>query len=451
MDKTPDLDTPSEDSQTRLSSQITGFVDYNPKQQYLFNTWLQKVASIYETFGFTPLHLRPFERISALQGEGDTQKQIFELLRFDTQQTTGLALPFDHTVPLALWIAEHAGHLQHLSFPYKRYDLGLSYRGERPKTGRLRAFVQADVDIVGRLLSLSADAECIATIFSALSSLDIGQFQIRINHIGIVKSILKTHNLPSELHPPILRAIDKLDKLSAQEIEQELKKIDGYFLSAQETGNLLQCFMTQYPLSDVAHKEEYGSEALLGIESLQKLTQTLEMMGIDSSHFVFAPGMVRGLAYYTGIVFETLWIGREQFGSIAGGGRYSNLVGDFSKNLTEIEGVGGSLGLTRIFDIFCKTEMPLPNQTTVARILVGARTQELMPLAYQFSAKLRQQGHKIDLYSGSPKVKHILSHASALGIPQVVLIMDQNSIVIKNMKEQTQQEYASLEEALLQL
>lgn len=418
-----------------LSGPITGFVDYTPQQQYLFTQWLKKTAAVYETFGFTPIHLRPFEQLAALKGDGETQKQIFEIFRFDTGQTTSLALPFDHTVPLALWVAEHAGHLQHLSFPYKRYDLGLSFRGERPKAGRFRAFIQADVDIVGRLLSLSADAECIAAIVTALNALEVGPFQIRINHIGIVKSILQENNLPNDLHPPILRLIDKLDKLSAQEVTTELMKIADYPLSSGETEKLIARFSETIPLTEIDASHE-------GKVCLQNLLQTLQMMGIDPSLFVFAPGMVRGLAYYTGIVFETLLIGKESFGSVAGGGRYSNLVGDFAKNLSEIEGVGGSVGLTRLFDLLS----PREKRTTSAEILVGARTPELMPLAYEVSTQLRKLGHKVDLYSGSPKVKQILGHASALGIPNVALIMDPNSFVKKDMLAGTQQDYPSIHE-----
>jgi histidyl-tRNA synthetase len=427
--------SPSEESNIRLSGPITGFADYTPQEQYLFTQWLKKVANVYERFGFTPIHLRPFEHLNALKGDGDTQKQIFEVYRFDTQETTSLALPFDHTVPLALWVAEHAGHLQHLSFPYKRYDLGLSFRGERPKAGRFRAFIQADVDIVGRLLSLSADAECIAAIVTALEALEVGPFQIRINHIGIVKSILEENNLPSPLHPPILRAIDKLDKLSSQEVAAELMKIPGYPLSCSQTEQLIACFSQVMPLTEI-------DSGHFGKICLQNLLQTLQLMGIDPSLFIFTPGMVRGLAYYTGIVFETLLVGKESFGSVAGGGRYSNLVGDFAKNLTEIEGVGGSVGITRLFDIVSKSE----KRTTTAEILVGARTPELMPLAYEVSTLLRKQGHKVDLYSGAPKVKQILGHASSLGVPYALLVMDPHSFVKKEMLTQTQQDYASVQE-----
>ncbi len=432
----------------RLSAPISGFVDYNPREQYLFHVWLKQVAASYESFGFTPLHLRPFERLKALQGEGDTQKQIFEVYRFDTGQTTKLALPFDHTVPLALWVAEHGGHLQELAFPYKRYDLGLSFRGERPKAGRFRAFVQADVDIVGKKLGLSADAECIAAMITALEKLEIGTIQVSLNHIGVVKSVLRLWEIREEDHPAVLRSIDKLDKISVAEVVAELEKIEGFSLSRERATELVSFFLTKRALSEPFWEANFGPDAAEGLKELQLLRDLFAALGLNPAMFVFAPGMVRGLAYYTGIVFETFLVGKESFGSIASGGRYSRLVGGFAKGLDDVEGFGGSIGLTRLFDVLGKSGLELPKRSTMADVLVGSRTAELMPPAYRMAHLLRKKGLRVDVYSGSPKVKHILSHANALGIPYVALVMDEKAFLMKNMGAQTQAEYASMEEAV---
>lgn len=437
-----------ESSSTRLSAPITGFVDYNPKEQYLFNHWIETVRSSYESFGFTALHLRPFERIEALKGEGDTQKQIFEIYRADTQQTTHYGLPFDHTVPLALWVSEHAGHNQNLSFPYKRYDLGLSFRGERPKTGRCRAFVQADVDIIGKKLGLSADSECIAAILTALDRLDIGNFTVKLNHIGIVKSILKSRQIPEHLHAAILRSIDKLDKISEDDVAKEIHLIQGLSLSEEEIRSLISCFSSKVDLFDELQTQKFGSDATPFIEEIKSLITIFKTNGFESSLFEFSQAMVRGLAYYTGIVFETFLTDKSQYGSIASGGRYSNLVGDFAKGLEDVEGVGGSIGLTRIFDVLCKTGLQMPNRTSGADILVGPRTSELNAQAYKLCEQLRKKGLKVDFYSGAPKVKQILSHANLLGVKYTALIMDSNAIVMKNMHTHDQVEFTTIEEAL---
>jgi len=434
----------SEDTgNARLSAPITGFVDYDPQQQYLFNVWLKKTAAIYERFGFTPLHLRPFERLGALQGEGDTQKQIFELFRADTGQTTKLGLPFDHTVPLALWVAEMAGHFHHLSFPYKRYDLGLSYRGERPKMGRFRAFVQADIDIIGKKINLSADVECIAAITEALSSLSIGPFLVKLNHIGIVKSILNERNIPEVHQAAVLRAVDKLDKLSTQEVASEMGRIEGLALSVSAIESLLACFTAQTSLFDPALDRAYGKGAATALSELREVFALLKEVGMDMGLFTFCPGMVRGLSYYTGVVVETFLVGKEQYGSVASGGRYSHLVGSFADNLQDIEGVGLSIGLTRLFDILCKTDLVLPKRTTVAQVLVGARTEELASRAYALGSELRRRGFNVDIYSGIPKVKQILAHANTLGVPHTTLVMDEGAFVVKDMQAQTQVEFAT--------
>lgn len=431
----------------RLSAPITGFVDYSPQEQCLFNTFLKTLRTTYERFGFTPLHLRPFERMGALQGEGETQKQIFEIFRADTGHTTGLGLPFDHTVPLALWVAEHAGHLQHLPLPYKRYDLGLSYRGERPKTGRLRAFVQADVDIVGRKLPLSADAECVCVILEALQNLQIGTFQVYLNHIGIVKSLLNAHHVPELHHAAVLRAIDKLDKINAAGVLAELEKIEQ-LSAAVNLAQLLSAFTTKRLLDDPDLASVYGEEAMRGVSDLRAMIALLTNAGHPAEQFLFAPHMVRGLAYYTGIVFETHLIGYEQYGSMASGGRYSQLVGDLGKGLSDVEGVGGSIGLSRLFDVLISSGFVLPQRKSIAQILVGVRAAELSELGYSLSMQLRRLGKRVDVYSGPAKVKNALGHAVSLGVDYTALVMDTHAIVIKQMHTQTQQEFQSIEEVL---
>lgn len=430
----------------RVSSLVTGFVDYTPQEQCLFHSFFDKIRRSYELFGFTPLHLRPFERMIALQGEGETQKQIFEVFRADTQKTTALGLPFDHTVPLALWVAEHAGHWQHLALPYKRYDMGLVYRGERPKTGRLRSFVQADVDIVGRKLSLSADAECLLAIIHALSALNVGLFHIHLNHIDVVKSVLRFHEIEEREHPPLLRAVDKLDKLSKEEVMEELSRTTS--LTTLQQKRLLDVFLSPIALEDPSLESVYGTEAMKGISEIRTLISLLVQGGANLKQLHFSLHRVRGLAYYTGIVFETFLEGKESYGSMASGGRYSNLVGDFAKGLQEVEGVGASIGLTRLIDVLTKTGFVPPNRQSRAQVLVGSRTEELSSAAALVAQNLRKQGISVDLFSGPCKVKQVLAHADSLGIDQVVLVMDQNAFVVKEMHTKSQTEWPSLEEAI---
>ena len=437
------MEEEGENKGARISGVVTGFIDYTPQEQCLFHSFMEKVKKAYELFGFTPLHLRPFERMAALQGEGETQKQIFEVFRKDTQKTTSLGLPFDHTVPLALWVAEHAGHWQHLALPYKRYDMGMVYRGERPKTGRCRAFVQADVDIVGRKLPLSADAECLLAVFHALNSLSVGRFILHLNHLGVVRSVLRFHEIEEKEHAPLLRAIDKLDKLSKEEVLQEISRTTG--LSSLKQKRVLDVFTEEVSLQDPSIATIYGPDAMLAIGEINLLITLLLEGGIPKEQIHFSLHRVRGLAYYTGVVFETFLEDKESYGSMASGGRYSNLVGDFAKGLAEVEGVGASIGITRLLDVLIKTGFVPPACQSNAQILVGARTEELATLAARAAQSLRAKGIRVDLYSGPCKVKQILGHADALGVPKAILVMDVNAFVLKEMHSKSQSEYSSIE------
>lgn len=441
-------------SESRLSAPLQGFVDYSQTEQYAFAIWQKTVVAVYERFGFSPLHLRPLERLAALKGETENQKQMFGVYRTDGQIDTGLALPFDHTVPLALYIAEQAGYRKNCKLPYKRYDVGLSFRGERPQVGRFRAFVQADIDIVGPSLGLSADAECLCALIQALQELPIGEFRVSINHIDIVKGILSLVEIPEEFHAAILRSIDKLDKKSPEEVKEEILQIPDLPLTEAKVLELLHYF-TREDLSSLSDSlfSTANPQALKGWQDLQTLLELLSIMGVDRSFFHIDLRMVRGLDYYTGMVFETFLQDKPQYGSIASGGRYSNLVGKFADNLSQVEGVGGSIGLTRLFEL--EGNKSLSQRITMADVLVGYRTVEQQQLAFSIATYLREHHYRVDVYSGKPNVKKIVTHADHLGVPFIVIVMDTSAIAVKNMytPRETKQEpdVSSPEEVLEKL
>lgn len=415
----------------RLSAPIQGFTAYSLKEQYAFTRWLEKLKTVYESFGFAPIHLRPLERLSALRGETDNQKQIFGVYRTDGNLMTELAIPFDHTVPLALFVAEQ-GHHKQLELPYKRYDLGLSFRGERPQVGRFRAFVQADIDVVGRKLGLAADAECLCALIKGLEDLDAGEFCVSINHIDIVKGIIQASGIPENFHPQVLRVIDKLDKRTPEEVVQEILQIPELPVSEEQVQALVARFNTKCAsLDDFSFEEDYGPAADKGLADLREVTVLLQKMGIDPSAFQFDLRMVRGLDYYTGLVFETFLNGKEQYGSVMSGGRYSNLVGRFAEGLEDVEGVGGSIGLTRLFEI--AGENSLSKRITTADVLVGYRTEAQQRFAFEIATHLRDYGFKVNVYAGEPNVKKCIAHADGLGVPFSVIAMDTNAVVVKDM------------------
>jgi histidyl-tRNA synthetase len=436
----------------RVSDPISGFSNLNYQQQPEFCRWLRTVGEIYETYGFTPIHLRPFERLPALSREGgDVKKQIFGVYRLDGDTKTGLAIPFDHTVPFALYVAQQgeAG----MPFPYKRYDLGLSYRGESPQPGRFRAFIQADVDIVGRNLGLTADVECILAMTKALQRLDIGRFTVSINHIDIVRSIVRFFGVPDHLQPNVLRNIDKLDKLSPADVVEEISKISGLEIERSRIEEMVEKFVSKHSIDAYTFDHEYGRAATDGLKNLKDALQMFAQAGLSPEQFVFAPGMVRGLEYYTGFIFETYLDGFERYGSIASGGRYNNLVGDYSERLKDIEGVGGSIGLTRLFDVMSREGKIRFYRSTVADVMVGYRTEAQRQLAFSISSRLREQGLKVDTFSGNKKIAGQLEYANKTGISHAVLAMAEDSIVVRDMNAgednpRKQQDVPTIEQAM---
>jgi histidyl-tRNA synthetase len=424
---------------------ISGFTNFDAKEHYLFTSWLAKTEAIFKQFGFTPFHPRPFERLEHLHKKGGMHKQVFGVYRIDGDQPTGLGLPFDHTLPFALFLAQYANTTP---FPYKRYDLGLSYRGEHAQTGRFRAFVQADVDIAGPELGLIADVEVLSALTQALTLLEIGEFEVLVNHIGIVKAILAHYSIDPAVEPELLRIIDKQDKLS---LDQIIKEVDQLLKGKVDAADLVSKFTFKGPIESFTFDRDYGPLADKAFAELKEAFSYFPLCGLSPKLFKFSTGMVRGLDYYTGIVFETYLVGKTHFGSIASGGRYSNLVGEFSAKESNIEGVGGSIGLTRLFDILNKSGELALKRTSSAAIVVGYRTEEEKKAAYELSARLREEGFNVDTYSGGKKVKHQLAYVDATGIPYAMIVMSENSIVVKEMASSTQADVASIDLALAEI
>lgn len=409
---------------------IVGFVNYSLQEQVEIHRWEEIVRDVYERFGFTPLKTRQFERRAHLEHAGGVGKQIFGVTRFDGEQETEYGLPFDHTLPLALYVAQnhHA-----IPFPYKRYDCGTVFRGEKAQPGRFRGFTQCDVDIVGRNLNISADVECIAAITEALRELSVGKFTVYLNHIGIVRGIIAYYGIPEEKQAAVLRLIDKMDKMSKVDVVASIMDVVPAADSKRITA-MVNSFDFHGKVTDWQCVPEYGEKAQACFADLKQAFAELEASGVSIENFSFAPGMVRGLDYYTGIVFETFLDGKEQFGSISSGGRFDDLVGKFNESAGGLEGAGGAIGLTRLFDVMTRTKSLKLHRTTTADLLVGYRTEEQKQFALGVAGWLRQQGAKVDLWSGKVDMKKQLKFADKSGIPFAILAMNHDEYVVKDLR-----------------
>lgn len=441
---------------------ISGFTNFSEAQHYAYAQWLARIAHAFQLYGFTPLIPRPVELRDNLHFKGGIGKQIYSLSRLDEAGTlaadgrpsvvgTDIGLPFDRTVPLAIWVAQYANEM---TLPYKRYDIGWVFRGETAQAGRFRGFHQADVDIIGRQLDLSADVECLLAIAQALATLEVGSFAFHVNHIAIAKTLLKNAGVTAEQEAEVLRIIDKLEKIGATKVMHELHGAASQ-LTPDAVERLMQVFTFRGAtpaLRPVLEASGFADDVVLrGCQQLCEVEMLLSAAGKSDLKLVVNPGLVRGLDYYTGVVVETFIEGNEQAGSIASGGRYSNLVGGFSGRHDDIEGVGFSIGVTRLFDLLCRAQaVPLERKTT-AQVVIAYRP-EVQSVAVQVAMHLRAQGVNVDVYANPTKqMKHQLEYAAKKGVPYALMLMNAegsarvDEFVLKNMTTREQVGWPTLE------
>lgn len=413
---------------------ISGFADYSEKENRLFSSWKQHLKEVYRLFGFMELNPRPVEATSSLQKKGGIAHQIYTLGRLQDGTMTDLALPFDRTVPLAIYIANHR---QELTYPFKRFDISHCFRGERAQAGRFRGFVQGDIDIISPKLSTLSEVECLGALVEALTRLETPSFTVCLNHIDIPKAIIEKMGFGKEEMAGALRIIDKMDKIGVEKVAAELTAL----LPSADLNHLdLLSFKGSFKeFLSLAPKE------VLSLHATKEFKSLLSFLG--EGPFAFAPGMVRGLDYYTGVVFETFLNDYPNYGSIASGGRYNKLVDSIVNQETNLEGFGASIGLTRLFDVL-KRESLLPEKVVApATVLIAYREPELQTKAAEIAFILRDAGISVDLYSGTNPIGKQLAYASKKQIPFAFMLMGE-SFVIKDLENNTQSDdIVSIEEA----
>ncbi len=433
---------------TQSKSSISGFIEYNEKEQYMFAKWKDALTQAFRAHGFVDFSPRPVEEMQILRKKGGIAHQIYGINQAQEYPTdVRLGLPFDRTVPLAIWLNKF---YKEIAFPYKRSDISYSFRGESSQTGRFRGFIQADVDIIDRQLDYKAELECVSTIYDGLSALDFQEFTLYLNHIEISKAIVKSLGVENEQLNAILRVLDKLDKLEFNEIKRQIIEIAPN-ASGLQVEEMIESFQFDGPIKEFEYRPTWEKNGEVHLNHLKKIFFYLEdQYGIKPEKLKYSPRIVRGLDYYTGIVFETFLKGKERYGSIASGGRYDKLVEGIGKNHVHFEGVGGSIGLTRLFDIFSKTDgKGLISRCSGADAVIFSREEGLENIASDIARRLRKLGKKIDLYTGcAKKIHEKLDYTNKKGIPFAIMVMAQNSIVVKNMSAHAQLDVNNLEDAL---
>ncbi len=324
----------------------TGFKDYLPEEARAREKILGKIKEQFELFGFAPLETPGLEREEVLTGGDENfKKQIFKAGLPGMKEK--LALRFDLTVPLARVAAAYPNAIQK---PFKRYQIGEVWRGERPQAGRFREFLQCDADIVGAP-GVLADAEIVNLIYRVMGSLGFRNFLIRLNDRKLLNGLAAYAGFPAKKVPDVLRAIDKLDKLGWGEVKKELTEKSGANLGKSSI-EAVKRFLdiesgSKGALSDVKKLFAGSKEAQEGIDELIALQRALLALGVPEKNWTIDFSVARGLGYYTGPVFETVLPEALQFGSVMSGGRYDGLIGRFGG--VNVPATGVSVGLDRLF------------------------------------------------------------------------------------------------------
>ena len=396
---------------------LSGFMELLPQPQQQMERMMQILRETYALYGFTPLDTPIIEASEVLlaKGGGETEKQIYRFQKGDAD----LALRFDLTVPLAKYVALHGGEL---SFPFRRYQIGKVYRGERAQRGRFREFYQADIDVIGDgKLDITNEAEIPSIIYQTFTRLGLKRFQIRVNNRKILNGFYAMLGL-TEQSGAIMRTVDKLDKIGSEKVRSLLLEECG--LTEEHAAEILKFIAITGSNAEVlAALEGYAGRHELfdqGLSELKTVTAYLADFGVPEENFAVDLTIARGLDYYTGTVYETTLLDHPEIGSVCSGGRYDNLAEYYTDR--QLPGVGISIGLTRLFYVLGEQGMlnsDLP--TAPADVLVLPMTEDLAP-AISLSTRLRGAGVRTQLYTEQKKFKAKMNYADKIGVPYVIFL-----------------------------
>ena len=395
---------------------LSGFMELLPAPQLQMEAVMQVLRETYALYGFTPLDTPAIEAADVLlaKGGGETEKQIYRFQKGDGD----LALRFDLTVPLAKYVALHYNEL---TFPFRRYQIGKVYRGERAQRGRFREFYQADIDVIGDgRLSVANEAEIPSVIYRTFSRLGLKRFQIRVNNRKILNGFYAMLGL-GEKSGDIMRAVDKLDKIGPEKLKAIL--LDDCGLTDAQADEILSFITIRGTNAEVLSAlEGYRgrSETFdLGLDELRAVTQYLSAFGVPEENFAVDLTIARGLDYYTGTVYETTLLDHPEIGSVCSGGRYDNLAEYYTDR--QLPGVGISIGLTRLFYVLNEQNMLAAGHDSPADVLIVPMTDDLGP-AVRLATGLREAGVRAQLYTENRKFKQKIQYADKLHIPFVAFL-----------------------------
>ena len=410
---------------------LSGTMELLPKEQILFNQMKKTIEETYQKYGFLPLDTPVIELSEVLLAKagGETEKQIYRFEKGDTD----ISMRFDLTVPLAKYVAKNYGNL---SFPFRRYQIGKVYRGERTQKGRFREFYQCDIDIIGDgELSIINDAELPSVIYNVFKELGFDNFTIKINNRKLFNGLFESLN-QKENAVEILRIIDKIEKIGKETVIEELEKIQ---VPTDSINKILEFIEIEGTTDEKLQKLQdlnIENEAFqAGLEELTQVVKYVRLFGIPDSNFKVDLTIARGLDYYTGTVYETFLNEYRELGSVCSGGRYENLAEHYTDK--KLPGVGISIGLTRLFYKLNELNLIKANKKSVAEVLIVPMVED-MKVPIKLASNLRNNGINTEIFLNDKKLKAKMKYADKLEIPYVIVVgedeVNTGIVKIKNMK-----------------
>lgn len=411
---------------------LQGFWELMPNEELVFEDILDKLKNVFKNNCFLPLDTPNVEysEILLAKSGGDLDKEIYRFTKGDND----ICLRYDLTVPLARFVSMNYNILD---FPFKRFQIGKVYRGERPQKGRFREFYQCDADIIGESLPLTYDAECIKLYEPCFKALNLETI-VEISNRKILAGFFESLGLENKTID-LMIVVDKVDKLSKDDIISLLKEnglndnqIDDLFTILNAKGSFEEIKNKIKNITDNSTFQE-------GLSELEIVNSRLQAMRMRDDTYCFNLAIVRGHNYYTGTVFEAYIKGKRNLGAIGGGGRYDNLCGHFIDK--QVQGVGMSIGITRLFDIL-RTENMIDFNTSSVDVGIITFDEETLNYGLSLMTELRENGIKADVLNEEKSFKAKMKEANRKQIPFIIICgedeLKSNTYTLKNMETSTQ-------------
>ena len=395
---------------------LKGFRDFSPKKMAIRQKVFNIVKNVFESYGFVPIETPSLEYAEILLSKLGTEANKL-VYNFKDKGNRDVALRYDLTVPLSRFIAQYPN----IPKPFKRYQIQPVWRADKPRKGRYREFTQCDIDSVGSKSPL-ADAEIIAIIYTIFQKIGFEKFIIRVNSREILFSIMKNAGVPQDKVLSAIQSIDKLDKISFEQVKQELTEKN---IKPQIIEKIFQSIKKAKP------------DAFL-----EEVLSLVKKMGVPKNFLKFDPFLARGLDYYTGPIYEAV-VEKPKIGSIAGGGRYDELIGMFTEK--DIPACGTTIGIDRIVDAIQELNLWPEISSTNTKVLITIIDKSFLSQCIKISQVLRSENINNEIYLDfETRLEKQLKYANKKEIPFVVIIgkkeIEKNQLTLKDMKtgEQTQ-------------